>query len=165
MKRFAILRGQVYVCLFCVFLARFSLSGLQKSLLIIPIILSHLLNVLSICWLKSFLKCKINPKCFWLVASCALVTSYSTLHRIGFTTVWISYKIGFLFVLQQTEAASQMCSSNLLKAVFYKFYLVWSWIFCSMIWIGFHNNIFLIKTLNSLICVKFNFFHDICLPF
>ena len=53
--------------------SKFFLDRIKESLSTIPIILFYLLLLFSICSLKSRLESKINPRCFWLLASCALV--------------------------------------------------------------------------------------------
>ena len=53
--------------------SKFFLDRFKESLFIIPIILFYLLLLFSICSLKSSLESKINPKCFWLLASYTLV--------------------------------------------------------------------------------------------
>ena len=47
---------------------------IKESLFITLIILVHLLILLHVSSLTSSRESKINPKCFWLVVSCNLVT-------------------------------------------------------------------------------------------
>ena len=50
------------------------LVGANERLFIIPILLLHLLILLSICSIKSSVETKMKNKCFWLLANCTLVS-------------------------------------------------------------------------------------------